>query len=108
MIGDKGLDEDHVARVTSTMSLKKLGRPEDVAAQVVALASDRISGHVSGQVAHRALRGLQLLLHRLCVGQQGLARLGETDVATDAVEELRAQLLLQQGDALAHRRLGQV
>jgi 3-oxoacyl-[acyl-carrier protein] reductase len=32
------------------MSLKKLGRPEDVAAQVVALASDRISGHVSGQV----------------------------------------------------------
>ncbi len=50
MIGDKGLDEDHVARVTSTMSLKKLGRPEDVAAQVVVLASDRLSGHLSGQV----------------------------------------------------------
>ena len=32
------------------MSLKKLGRPEDVAAQIVTLASDRISGHVSGQV----------------------------------------------------------
>jgi 3-oxoacyl-[acyl-carrier protein] reductase len=32
------------------MSLKKLGRPEDVAAQVVMLASDRISGHMSGQV----------------------------------------------------------
>jgi len=50
MIGEKGLDPDHVATVTSTMSLKKLGRPEDVAAQVVVLASDRISGHISGQV----------------------------------------------------------
>lgn len=50
MIGEKGLDEATVERVTSTMSLKKLGKPEDVAAQVVALASDRISGHVSGQV----------------------------------------------------------
>jgi 3-oxoacyl-[acyl-carrier protein] reductase len=50
MIGDKGLDDDHVAHVTATMSLKKLGRPEDVAAQVVVLASDQISGHLSGQV----------------------------------------------------------
>lgn len=50
MIGEKGLDDETVARVTATMSLKKLGRPEDVAAQVVTLASDRISGHVSGQV----------------------------------------------------------
>jgi 3-oxoacyl-[acyl-carrier protein] reductase len=50
MIGDKGLDDDHVRRVTSTMSLKKLGRPEDVAAQAVVLASDRVSGHLSGQV----------------------------------------------------------
>lgn len=48
--GDKGMDEEKVARVTATMSLKKLGKPEDVAAQVVALASDRVSGHVSGQV----------------------------------------------------------
>jgi len=37
-------------RVTSTMALKKLGIPEDVAAQVVVLASDRLSGHVTGQV----------------------------------------------------------
>lgn len=50
MIGDKGLDADHVARVTSTMSLKKLGKPEDVAAQVVVLASSVLSGHLSGQV----------------------------------------------------------
>jgi 3-oxoacyl-[acyl-carrier protein] reductase len=50
MIGEKGLDEDHVARVTSTMALKKLGRPEDVAAHVVVLASDELSGHVTGTV----------------------------------------------------------
>lgn len=50
MIGEKGLDADHVSRVTATMSLKKLGRPEDVAAQVVVLASDELSGHVTGQV----------------------------------------------------------
>ena len=50
MIGEKGLDDDHVARVTATMALKKLGRPEDVAAQVVALASDEVSSHVTGQV----------------------------------------------------------
>ncbi len=50
MIGDKGLDADHLQRVTATMSLKKLGRPEDVAGQVVALASDEISGHITGQL----------------------------------------------------------
>ena len=50
MIGDKGLDADHVAAVTSTMSLKKLGTPEDVAAQVVVLSSSHLSGHMSGQV----------------------------------------------------------
>jgi 3-oxoacyl-[acyl-carrier protein] reductase len=43
---DPALEE----RVTSTMALKKLGTPEDVAAQVVVLASDRLSGHVTGQV----------------------------------------------------------
>ncbi len=43
-------DPDLEARVTSTMALKKLGAPEDVAAQVVTLASDRLSGHVTGQI----------------------------------------------------------
>jgi 3-oxoacyl-[acyl-carrier protein] reductase len=50
MIGDKGTDEDHRARVTATMALKKLGTPEDVAAQVVVLSSPVLSGHVTGQV----------------------------------------------------------
>ncbi len=37
-------------RVTATMALKKLGTPEDVAHQIVVLASDHLSGHVTGQI----------------------------------------------------------
>jgi len=44
------LEPDDVRRITRTMPLRKVAQPEDVAHQVVALASDRISGHVSGQV----------------------------------------------------------
>jgi 3-oxoacyl-[acyl-carrier protein] reductase len=44
------VDEDRVRSVTRTMALRKVAQPEDVAAQIVALASDEISGHVSGQV----------------------------------------------------------
>jgi 3-oxoacyl-[acyl-carrier protein] reductase len=43
-------DPDLVRRVTRTMPLRKVARPEDVAAVVVALASDEVSGHVTGQV----------------------------------------------------------
>ena len=43
-------DPELVRRVTRTMPLRKVGRPEDVARQVVVLASDELSGHVSGQV----------------------------------------------------------
>ena len=43
-------DPDLVRRVTRTMPLRKVAQPEDVANQVVALASDEISGHVTGQV----------------------------------------------------------
>jgi NAD(P)-dependent dehydrogenase (short-subunit alcohol dehydrogenase family) len=32
------------------MALRKVAQPEDVAAQVVLLASDTLSDHVSGQV----------------------------------------------------------
>jgi 3-oxoacyl-[acyl-carrier protein] reductase len=39
-----------VKRVTRTMPLRKVGQPEDVARVVVSLASDRISGHVTGEV----------------------------------------------------------
>jgi 3-oxoacyl-[acyl-carrier protein] reductase len=43
------VDPEHVRRVSRTMALRKVARPEEVAAQVVALASDTISGHVTGQ-----------------------------------------------------------
>jgi 3-oxoacyl-[acyl-carrier protein] reductase len=43
-------DPSLVDRVSRTMALRKVARPEDVAAQVVVLASDALSGHVTGQV----------------------------------------------------------
>jgi 3-oxoacyl-[acyl-carrier protein] reductase len=44
------VDPESVRRVSRTMALRKVASPEDVAAQVVALASDVISGHVTGEV----------------------------------------------------------
>ena len=44
------VSEDQVRRLSRTMALRKVAQPEDVAAQVVVLASDRLSGHVTGQV----------------------------------------------------------
>jgi len=44
------LDDDAVDRITKTMPLRKVATAEDVAAQVVVLASDTLSGHVTGQV----------------------------------------------------------
>jgi len=44
------VDGEVLDRVTSTMPLRKIARPEDVARQVVVLASNELSGHVTGQV----------------------------------------------------------
>jgi 3-oxoacyl-[acyl-carrier protein] reductase len=44
------VDDDVLDRVTATMALRKIAQPEDVARQVVVLASDELSGHVTGQV----------------------------------------------------------
>ncbi|MEX2614129.1 MAG: SDR family oxidoreductase [Gaiellaceae bacterium] len=44
------VDPEGVSRISRTMALRKVAQPEDVAAQVVVLASDTLSGHVSGQV----------------------------------------------------------
>ena len=44
------LTAETLERVTRTMALEKVARPEDVARVVVALASDEISGHVTGQI----------------------------------------------------------
>jgi 3-oxoacyl-[acyl-carrier protein] reductase len=43
-------DPELVDRVTRTMALRKVAEPEDVARQIVVLASDEVSGHVTGQV----------------------------------------------------------
>jgi 3-oxoacyl-[acyl-carrier protein] reductase len=44
------VDPEHVRRISQTMALRKVARPEDVARQVVVLASDELSGHVTGQI----------------------------------------------------------
>ena len=44
------LGEDDVRRISRTMPLRKVATPEDVAAQVVVLASERLSGHVTGEL----------------------------------------------------------
>jgi 3-oxoacyl-[acyl-carrier protein] reductase len=44
------LTQETLERVTRTMALKKVAQPEDVAAQVVVLASGKLSGHITGQV----------------------------------------------------------
>jgi 3-oxoacyl-[acyl-carrier protein] reductase len=44
------VDAGRIRAVSRTMALRKVAQPEDVAAQVVVLASDVLSGHVTGQV----------------------------------------------------------
>jgi 3-oxoacyl-[acyl-carrier protein] reductase len=43
-------DPEVVERVTRTMALRKVATPEDIARQVVVLASDELSGHITGEV----------------------------------------------------------
>jgi 3-oxoacyl-[acyl-carrier protein] reductase len=43
-------DPAAVRRVAATMALPKLARPEDVAHAAVFLASDRLAGHLTGQI----------------------------------------------------------
>jgi 3-oxoacyl-[acyl-carrier protein] reductase len=50
MTRDSLEDPELVDRVTKTMPLRKVASPEDVARQIVVLASDELSGHVTGQV----------------------------------------------------------
>jgi 3-oxoacyl-[acyl-carrier protein] reductase len=44
------VEPDAIERVTRTMALRKIAQVEDVARQVVVLASDVLSGHVTGQL----------------------------------------------------------
>jgi 3-oxoacyl-[acyl-carrier protein] reductase len=44
------LDPDVVERVTRTMALRKVASADDIARAVVVLASDELSGHISGEL----------------------------------------------------------
>jgi 3-oxoacyl-[acyl-carrier protein] reductase len=44
------IDPDQVQAVSRTMALRKVASPDDVAAQVIVLSSDKLSGHVTGQL----------------------------------------------------------
>lgn len=44
------VDPEAVRKISRTMALRKVAQAEDVARQVVVLASDELSGHVTGQV----------------------------------------------------------
>ena len=44
------VSDEQVGRISRTMALRKVAQPKDVAAQVVVLASERLSGHVTGQI----------------------------------------------------------
>ena len=60
-----GLDDPGViVRVLQTRALRRVGRPEDIASAVVFLASDRLAGHVTGQILTVAGGMEGRLLHR--------------------------------------------
>jgi 3-oxoacyl-[acyl-carrier protein] reductase len=44
------LDESLVARISRTMALRKVAVADDIARAVVVLASDELSGHVTGEL----------------------------------------------------------
>jgi 3-oxoacyl-[acyl-carrier protein] reductase len=44
------VDPEAIRKISRTMALRKVAQPEDVAAAVVYLTSDVLSGHVTGQV----------------------------------------------------------
>jgi 3-oxoacyl-[acyl-carrier protein] reductase len=44
------VSQEQVRRISRTMALRKVAQPEDVAWQVVVLASPTLSGHVTGQI----------------------------------------------------------
>ena len=60
-----------------------------------------------GQAAHFEQRGVELIEHARGPALQQPAGVAELDFARAAVQQLHAQLLLQIGDAAAHRGLGQ-
>jgi 3-oxoacyl-[acyl-carrier protein] reductase len=48
------LDEEFVARLSRTMALRKVAHADDIARAVVVLASDELSGHITGELVNVA------------------------------------------------------
>ena len=44
------VDPEAIRKISRTMALRKVAEPEDIAAQVVALSSELLSGHISGEL----------------------------------------------------------
>lgn len=50
-MSEQGLkDPERVTRVLQTRALKRIARPEDIAQAIVFLSSDRLAGHITGEV----------------------------------------------------------
>ena len=47
---ETGLDEGVMERAKSTMALKKLATPDDVAMAIIYLSSEEVAGHITGEV----------------------------------------------------------
>ncbi|MAH98085.1 MAG: oxidoreductase [Euryarchaeota archaeon] len=47
---ESGLDDELIGKAISTMALKKLATPMDVAGAIVTLSSEKLSGHITGQI----------------------------------------------------------
>jgi 3-oxoacyl-[acyl-carrier protein] reductase len=43
-------DKQFVHTITSTIPLRKVAKPEDIASAVLFLASDKLAGHITGKV----------------------------------------------------------
>ena len=82
-------------------------RRQPVQANMVAGADAQGAGHRAGEIADRPAHVFQVEQHLAGAGQQRFARLGEADAPAHPVEQAGAELLLQLGDAFAHRRLSE-
>ena len=77
-------------------------------ADVVTGGQGQTAADLAGEVGQRPARVVQHVENLVGARQQGASGLGQADLATEAIEQAHAQLLLQAGDTLAHGRLGQV
>ncbi|MOA24830.1 hypothetical protein D3C78_1455260 [compost metagenome] len=83
-------------------------RRQAVQADMVAGGQGQATADVAVEVAQGAAGIVQHVEHLAGARQQRAACFGEADLAADAVEQARIELLFEGGDALADRRLGEV